>query len=161
LTNKPFDPKADKKFSAILNRNITEILKTLFGHTVEIKRHDETTDWVFYDYVAKIGTEEVLVEGEVKSAKFWQHGRVRYPTVDVPARKGKNSAKVYVLLSSDENAFWACEMKHVLSSPKSPKQARGPDGKYRYEHFFNVDPGKGVYYSLNLFGNWIKESSGS
>ena len=155
MTNKPFDPKADRKFSAILHRNIDGILKTIFGNSVEVNKHDETSDWVFYDYVAKIGSEEILVEGEVKSARFWQHGMVKYSTVDVPARKYKNSAKVYVLLSSDEDAFWVCEMKHILASPKEKKWARAPDGKNRNETFFKVDPAKGVYYVRGPDNYWI------
>ena len=157
MTNKPFDPKADRKFSAILQRNIDGILKTIFGNSVEVRKHDETTDWVFYDYVAKIGSEEILVEGEVKSARFWHRGMVNYPKVHVPARKYKNSAKVYVLLSSDEDAFWVCEMKHILASDKEKKWARGPDGKYRNETFFEVDPSKGAYYWRTTDGGWIAE----
>ena len=118
------------------NKSKQEAIKFLKQRGYKLISDDEVYT---YDLRMKKGDKIVLIEVEHK--RVWGGDDFPYPTVDVPYRKIKNEADIFIMFNNDYTVLFITPMDTVKESPTSLKNT-----KYtKQERFFNIPLNKGKF----------------
>lgn len=166
MSNKRFSPEMKKKFDPQGKRLATEILRDLVGAmliTDNLKEDSGDFSAGFWDqkYRLKDGT-ELVVEPEMKDKKWWGLGWNDYPfkydTMDIPFRKKKNKADLFMVISTCEKYAWLVDrdviMKHLEvtgGKPKVKSTIYEPEGG----EYYSTPVTKGIF-AHRVNGRWCK-----
>lgn len=95
-----------------------------------------------YTYDLKIGKNGTILKIEVERKRVWKGCEFPYPTIDVPYRKRRNEADLFLMFNENFTSLLLMPMSCVKDSPTSLKNTKYTTG----ERFFNVSPLKAKYF---------------
>ena len=133
-----------KKFSKKLynisdNKSKQEAIKFLQQKGYELISDDEV-----YTYDLKMKKDDKIILIEVEHKRVWNGDNFPYSTVDVPYRKIKNEADIFIMFNNDYTVLFITSMNIVKKSPTSLK-----DTIYtKQERFYNIPLNKGKFIKL-------------
>ena len=170
MGNKRFDPALKKKFDGPWKRLAAEILRDLVGATLitdNLKEDSGDFSAGFWDqkYCLKNGA-TLIVEPEMKDQKWWGLGwddarPFKYDTMDIPFRKKKNKADLFMVISTCETYVWLVDrdviVKHLEETGGKPKvkyTIYEPEGG----EYYSTPVNKGIF-AHKVNGRWYKWSN--
>lgn len=167
MGNKRFDRSLSDRYDSIGKKLAIEIMSDLTGGKIVTENTKETsgnfTDG-FWDQMYELpnGT-RLLVEPEMKDAKWWgltwdASRPFRYNTMDIPFRKKKNKADIFMVISTCECFAWVVHRKvidnHFQETGGKPKVKRTiyePEGA----EYYSTPVEKGIFV-CKKDGKWRK-----
>ena len=113
-------------------------------YKMEIPIEEQVELYKKQDFEISLISNNRKVKVEVERKKVWtKKGRWQgFPTIDVPTRKNKSEADLFIMINYECDTLAVTLMKHVLSSNISSKRTIYTSK----EDFFNVDLNKFKFY---------------
>ena len=173
MGNKRYSPALKDKYDGVGKRLAKEILRDLVGATLITDNHKEDSgDFTagFWDQKYQLPKGGMLVvEPEMKDSKWWglEFASAKFPwpfkydTMDIPFRKAKNKADLFIVISTCEQFAWLVDRdvieKHLQESGGKPKikvTIYEPSGG----SYYSTPVGKGIF-TQRVNGKWCKWSN--
>lgn len=168
MQNKPFDEDKKLKYDPLGKSYLVEIMLDWLGtRLVRNNSKEDSADFTdgFWDgqFILDDGTvflAEVEVKDDTKSKKekniaWWGEDLhplrpFRYSTMDIPRRKDKNSADIFVLANPEGTLAWACFRNVVLNAKVKIKPTiHEPNGG----PYFTIPVNEGAFL-CKVNGRW-------
>jgi len=156
MHTKRFDKKLCDENDSLGKAIATDIMACL-GFKLVRENTSEGVDFSegFWDLEFEKGGKTIKVEVEVKNKKWWGDFDKKYPfkydELNVPARKKKNSADIYFLVSSDSKYAFAISGRNLKACDIRPTYNKHVEDEDMYKIPYN----KGFWFE-NINGNWKK-----
>lgn len=166
MGNKAYNPRLKNKWDKVSKMLTEEVMCDLIGAAkVTDNEHEDRGDFSqgFWDQQYELpgtGT-RIYVESEMKDEKWWGpgygltgDGPFKYDTVDIPYRKAKNKAKLYMLFSTDGKYGFVVTRK-VMDAVIAENGVKKKDTIYKSgEDFYSIPTSQGFFVEKSPDGRW-------
>lgn len=143
---KQFDPDLYKENDQIAKEKAIAFLSSRFDYKLLSSEEVYEYDLLMQDHF------ENQVSIEVERKKTWKSRIFPYDSIDIPFRKNKNTATLFILFNFSYSALALIEMAIIRQSKISIKNTIYTRG----EKFFNVNKIEAIFfYEYN--GKWYKD----
>jgi hypothetical protein len=164
MSNKKYSATLKDKYDGISKKITNDILFDVAKAklvTNNVKEDSGDFSEGFWDQKYQLPKGDIIiVESEMKDKKWWgSHwgsSPFKYDTMDIPFRKSKNKANLFVVISTCESYAWLVNRevveKHLQESggkPKNKKTIYEPDGG----DYYSTPTNKGLFV-CNINGKW-------
>jgi len=164
MSNKRFSRSLSEKHDPTGKRLAAEIMQDMFNATLVAENTKETSgDFSdgFWDHRYVLPNDlSLLVEPEMKDKKWWGDWEKPYPfkydDMDIPFRKKKNKADLFMVISTCEKYAWIVwrgvvdkHLKETGGRPKNKVTIYEPDGG----DYYSTPVNKGVFLQ-KIDGKW-------
>jgi hypothetical protein len=157
MSNKRFSRSLSEQYDPLGKRLAAEIMGDIFSATLDAENTKETSgDFSegFWDHRYRLSDgQSLLVEPEMKDKKWWGTGwdesrPFKYDTMDIPFRKKKNKADIFMVISTCERYAWIVwravvdqHLKETGGKPKNKVTIYEPDGG----DYYSTPVAKGIF----------------
>ena len=157
IDQKPFDQKLCDEHDEKAKQQLVSLLQDVYeidSYDVNVHESDGTFKDGFWDLSVKKGEVTRIFEAERKTGKFWgktiSNWPFHYSTMDIPARKEKNKAYAFAVISMDDDYAFIVKRSALKAHGKRKRK----DTKYRKnEKFMTIDVKHGMFYAKED-GKW-------
>lgn len=159
LNYKPFS-KEDHASSDPLSRYYAVQCLTSLSSNFHLATplEDQKEEYKRWDFIINYGNKTLAVETEQKKVWTRTDGTFQYRTIDVPTRKKKSEADLYLMFNSTFDVVAMTEMDKILNADTITKSTRRASGEYitQGETFFSVPVSSFRFYVTGGTAEWTR-----
>jgi hypothetical protein len=160
MTNKRYNDELKKKYDTVGKSCCQKILRDLTDAELLAENHMEDMGKFsegFWDQMYRLPCgKKIIVESEIKDCKWWGYmwnhpWPFMYDTVDVPFRKNKNLASLFVVISSN------LDFAFIMTKQSMTDSLKFSGGRAKWKRTI-YEPNGAYYFSVSVeSGYFVKK----